>query len=130
MYAVGIALKFSFESAGLPQEALGSGPGLPGWLAPIWLVAIAPVAEEAIFRGLIMRSLLKWRLGFWAAAAISSAAWTLFHLPSSVHGAVVYFCLGLILGFVLWRTDRLWPCMVAHAAYNAVPAAFIVLFLR
>lgn len=130
MYAIGIALKLSFEFFGLPQEALRVGRGLPLWLAPIWLVAIGPVFEEAIFRGVIMRRLLTWRLGFSAAAAISSAAWSAFHLPASVHGAVVYFCLGLILGFVMWRTERLWPCIAAHAAYNAVPAAFIFFFLR
>ena len=42
------------------------------------VVLIAPVVEETMFRGLMLRTLMR-RWGFWPAALASSAIFALFH---------------------------------------------------
>lgn len=76
---------------------------------------IAPIAEELFFRGLVFRALEK-RWDRWWALALSSAAFALTHfqllqfLPLAAAGAV--------FGYLVIRTDRLGPAIVAHMAFN------------
>ncbi len=86
------------------------------WQGPVLAVVIAPLTEEIVFRGLILRGLLgRWRP---LAAIIASAAlFALTHLNPAQ--APVAFILGLILGLVYVRTRSLGLCMLGHALNNA-----------
>ncbi len=88
-------------------------------------VLVAPPIEELIFRGLLLRTLLR-RLPFWPAAAVSSACFAVLHLyeVNTPQAAVLLFVSILLFGLcqcllVRW-TARLAPAIVAHAASNAV----------
>jgi hypothetical protein len=90
-----------------------------------WQVAVlfvllavgAPIVEELFFRGLLMRSLTRWRgpvVGIGGSAIVFGLAhFELLQLP-----ALILF--GVILGTLAYKTGRLGPNMVAHAAFNAV----------
>jgi membrane protease YdiL (CAAX protease family) len=86
----------------------------------IWLyllgVVMAPFVEEYFFRGLLYRALdREW--GGWAALALSSAYFAIYHPPVAW---IPVAGLGLLNAVLFKRTGRLVPCVLCHMAYNAV----------
>lgn len=82
------------------------------------LVLVAPITEELLFRGLILRGFLK-RYSKGKAVLLSALLFALFHVnPWQMIGA---FVIGSILGWWFVRTGSLLPCIIGHAAYNLVP---------
>ncbi len=77
----------------------------------------APLMEELTFRG-FLQSALAQRLGFWPAALMTTAAWTLLHWGYSAAGMAEVFLIGLYFSWLLWRTGSLWPALICHALYN------------
>lgn len=90
------------------------------------LGVLAPICEEALFRGFLYRSLRK-RLGVGTSLLASAAAFAAVHLDS---GAVVQlFCLGWVFGFVFERTRSLIPSMVAHGLWNSGTFTLVMMLL-
>ena len=84
---------------------------------PLALVVIAPLTEELIFRGLILRGLLA-RTSPWRAIVISALLFALIHLnPWQFTTA---FVAGLVLGWAYFRTGSLSLCMAGHALNNGL----------
>lgn len=78
---------------------------------------IAPVAEEALMRDLLLGGL---RDGYGTAAAllISAVVFALLHF-NMVQTLSALVC-GLVLGLLYLRTGSLFCCILAHSGYNAV----------
>lgn len=86
------------------------------WAGLILAVVVAPVTEEVLFRGVILRGLLsRWKP--WPAIAISAALFTAMHFNPAQ--APIAFALGLVLGWVYVRTRSLGLCILGHALNNA-----------
>lgn len=105
----------------------------PLWALLLFVVlacAVAPVLEELLFRGIVLRGLML-RLGFWPAALLSSTCFGLFHAQSlgadAVLIAVATGVLGLGLCLLVRRTGRLGPGIGVHAVRNAVAIGFVLL---
>ncbi|MCW7538022.1 CPBP family intramembrane metalloprotease [Aquabacterium sp. A7-Y] len=100
-------------SAAEAQAFADMGRPSPG--AFVLVCVLAPVLEEMLFRGVILRSFLK-RYTPGVAIVHSAAIFGLAHLN------VYQFAAGLIggvaLGWIYERTRSLWPCIALHAAYN------------
>ncbi|MBQ8065392.1 MAG: CPBP family intramembrane metalloprotease [Prevotella sp.] len=79
---------------------------------------LAPMAEEVVFRGAVLRSLLaSFRLP-WVAIAISALLFAAVHLnPAQMPHA---FLVGMLLGWMYWRTGSILPGMAYHWANNSV----------
>jgi hypothetical protein len=82
---------------------------------------LAPVAEEVVFRGAILKSLLtKYRP--WLAIVLSAVIFSVGHLnPAQMPHA---FLIGLLLGWMYWRTGSILPGMAYHWANNS--AAYVI----
>ncbi len=89
------------------------------------MAALAPLAEELIFRGLLYGWLeSRWNSG--VAFVVSSLAFAAAHYELA--HIVLVLPLGLLFGWLRWRTDSLVPSLFAHVANNAfavTAAAFI-----
>ena len=73
---------------------------------------LAPLAEEMVFRGAILRSLLRWKQNPWVGIAISALLFAVVHMnPAQMPHA---FLIGLLLGWMYWRTDSIVPGVVYH----------------
>ena len=73
---------------------------------------LAPVCEELVFRGAVLRSLLRWAGHHWVAIAISALLFALVHAnPAQMPHA---FVIGLLLGWLYYRTDSVVPGVVYH----------------
>ena len=80
---------------------------------------LAPLSEEIVFRGAILKSLLSSsRLPAWGAIALSALMFALIHMnPAQMPHA---FVIGLLLGWMYWRTGSILPGMAYHWANNSV----------
>ena len=80
---------------------------------------LAPLSEEIVFRGAILKSLLSSsRLPAWRAIALSALMFALIHMnPAQMPHA---FVIGLLLGWMYWRTGSILPGMAYHWANNSV----------
>ena len=79
---------------------------------------LAPLAEEMVFRGAILRSLLQWRSNPWVGIVISALLFAVIHMnPAQMPHA---FLIGLLLGWMYWRTDSIVPGVVYHWVNNTV----------
>ncbi len=88
----------------------------------IMVVILAPILEELIFRGLILRGMLNAKISPWVAIIISSLLFGIAHLnPWQFLGAGM---IGLALGFIYWRTQSLWLVIFLHALNNFI--AFVI----
>lgn len=89
----------------------------------VTLVIIAPIAEELIFRGLIMRGMFpKYPfVGF----AVSATFFTLAHSPANAIDFMTYFILSVGLTYIYWRTREIkYPIMI-HMIQNFL--SFIIM---
>ena len=79
---------------------------------------LAPVCEELVFRGAILRALLSWTSRHWVAIAISALLFALIHgNPAQMPHA---FLIGLLLGWLYYRTDSIVPGVVYHWVNNSI----------
>lgn len=90
--------------------------GRGGW-AVATLVAMAPLFEETLFRGVLLES-VRVRYGVMAAWIVSSLAFGIVHMHPTV--MVNAFVIGLILGFVYLKASSLWPAIFLHAVNNGI----------
>lgn len=83
---------------------------------------LAPVCEELVFRGAVLRALLRWTPRHWLAIAISALLFALIHAnPIQMPHA---FLVGLLLGWLYYRTDSIVPGIVYHWVNNSI--AYVV----
>ena len=100
--------------------------GDPRALACFALTAmvLAPLFEETLFRGILL-PVLGQRLGGTAAVMISAAVFALAHL--SLGELMPLFVLGVGLGLLRWRSGRLASSVIAHALWNGLTFANLLL---
>lgn len=77
---------------------------------------LAPVFEEFVFRGVILKRLERYGSGF--AIVGSSVFFGLAHL--SVSSVIFAFIAGLVMGYLYVKTRNLWVPIAVHFANNAL----------
>lgn len=130
-WSVIAALGALIPSAWLQEQI----PELPNWvesefdmiLTNRWgylaVGLLAPLSEEIVLRGAILKELLKSpKLSPWGAIAISALFFALIHMnPAQMPHA---FIIGLLLGWMYWRTGSILPGVAYHWANNSM--AYII----
>jgi uncharacterized protein len=92
-----------------------SGPAVIFWLA---LVVFAPFFEELFFRGFLFKGFSKSKLGTIGTIILTALLWSLLHFQYDIFGVGMIFALGIILGFVRYRTGSLWSTIAMHMFWN------------
>jgi membrane protease YdiL (CAAX protease family) len=120
---VQVAYGLALQALGLGQEnpqridvLVGATP-LSLAVALISGAVLAPIAEEAFFRGLVLPGLTG-RLGTPGAVVVSSALFALAHLVPQVYLPI--FVLGVFLALLRIWARSLWPAIALHSAFNAI----------
>jgi membrane protease YdiL (CAAX protease family) len=80
-------------------------------------VVIAPLAEEVIFRGILLPGFAR-HMKTQNALVLSAILFGVFHIPSHGVGAIMPGVLGLVFGWARLRTGSLAAPMMLHAANN------------
>ena len=90
------------------------------------IALLAPIVEEAVFRGAILRKLLSSMQSKWGAIAISSALFALVHAnPAQAPHA---FLMGWLMGWLYMRTGSIVPGVVFHWANNTIAYLMAIRF--
>jgi len=85
-------------------------------IAVISTAVLAPIAEELIFRELMMKQ-LRQMFPFWLANIIQALAFGVYHM-NIVQGIYAFF-LGLLFGYVASRMRSIWASIMLHGIVNA-----------
>lgn len=117
-----------------PDEVEGNTQALTDAEESVWLyaflvfvVVVAPVAEELFFRGLLLRAMQQ-RLGTVVAVVVSTLLFTTAHytggdLAQTAVLAGVIGSAGVVFAVITLQTDRLWPSIFGHMAFNGLAAS-------
>lgn len=80
-------------------------------------VAIAaPILEEVLFRGIILDGFLK-NYSPWKAIIWSAVIFGLVHM--NPYQFIVAMMIGIIMGWIYWKTRSLWLCILIHFINNS-----------
>ncbi len=85
-------------------------------------VFVAAIAEEGLFRGFFQVTLEK-KGDATRAVMLSSLTWTIIHM--NPYWAIQIFLMGIIMGFLAWRTDSIIPSIIVHGTNNFLALIFI-----
>jgi membrane protease YdiL (CAAX protease family) len=88
-------------------------------LAFVQAAVLAPLVEELAYRGVLQTTLLR-AVGPGPALVASGAVFGMAHFPAQPQAVPSLFVLGLVLGYVFYRTRSLVAPIVAHALFNGV----------
>lgn len=91
-------------------------------------VLVAPLLEEALFRGVLLRGLAA-RRGPRSATVWTAFFFALFHLYNPWQIVPTFF-LGLLLGWIVLATRTLLAGVLVHAGFNAVSLGLFALALE
>lgn len=92
----------------------------PAWVTFISVSIFAPFFEEWLCRGIVLRGLLK-KVGATWAIIISAAFFALIHM--NLWQAVPAFLMGLVFGYMYYKTGSLKLVMLMHFANNTMAFA-------
>lgn len=106
------------ETAGLIGKIRKVSP----FTIAIFLSIVPAFCEEFFFRGMLMRSLLRWRSA-WLAIVFSAVVFGLFHVLSNsviaLDRLLPTTLIGLVLGCLAWKSDSILPGVLLHSLHNA-----------
>ena len=114
------------------EEAIAQLFATSTLLALIDLVVVAPVAEELLFRKLMLGRFIKSGFPHWGIV-LTSLLFAFMHEPFPAQGQALggwlllfanYFLMGALLASVYVRTGRLSAAIAAHATNNLVVCLF------
>lgn len=92
------------------------------WLLLLGFCVAAPVSEEFIFRGFVYRGWSVTALGPVGAIVLSSALFAIIHLQYEWFYLGGIFAIGLLFGYLRYRSHSTWLTVIAHGFYNLMAA--------
>lgn len=95
-------------------------------------LTMAPISEEIFFRGFLLRS-FQGSMDFWRANLLTAMAFVAIHWPYWLYSqgyhfgllnlSVRIFIIGILLGYLVHKSNSLWPGILAHILNNFLSGA-------
>jgi len=104
------------------MEFLTFATGSEALLVAGGTVVIAPLVEEIVFRGFFQGQLERGYRDATRAVLFSSLLFTVLHF--NPWWSLQIYLLGMVLGYLAWRTGSIWPSFVVHAVNNSLALWF------
>ena len=106
-------------TAGFMGEVLQSGQA-DGvlWLMVLAFAVAAPISEEIFARGFLYRGWSESFVGPAGAILLSAAIWTALHLQYDWFFLGEVFSIGLLFGYLRYRSQSLWLTIILHGLNN------------
>ncbi len=98
------------------MDIMGQLTGGPFWSSFLLTAIFAPIFEEWLCRGMVLRGLLASRMKPGWAIVLSAAFFAFIHM--NPWQALNAFLIGLVMGYVYYRTGCLWLTMLIHFLNN------------
>jgi|1048.fasta_scaffold02346_5 hypothetical protein len=112
------SMRATAEAAASTVRALLQMPSWLDLLANLLLIGVIPaIGEELLFRGILQGQLMrKWSP--WVAILISAAVFSFVHFQ--MDGFLPRWLLGILLGWLFWKTSNFWVPVFVHFLNNGV----------
>lgn len=95
--------------------------GALAFVATVLLGAVlAPLGEEAFFRGVVANAMGRWPA--WVAVPVSAAIFALAHGVNAV--LLTAFIVGVATALLFRRTGSIWPGVLTHVVHNTLAILF------
>jgi len=91
----------------------------------LYTVIFAPIAEEIVFRGVILKTLFEKKP--WIGLLVSSVLFAALHNITDAFSFINYFTIGLLFGGVYMITKDVKWSILAHIINNAIAGLFVLL---
>jgi uncharacterized protein len=88
------------------------------WLAVLAFAVVAPLTEELLARGFLYRGWSESFLRVPGAIVLSSLVWTAMHVQYDLFFLGEVFSIGLVLGYMRYRSQSIWLTTVLHGLNN------------
>lgn len=88
------------------------------FLSILTIGVVQPIAEEILFRGVLLKNLLKWKSNPWWTIGVSAITFSIIHLNFTQ--IISALPLGIIMGWLYFKTQNLWPSIIIHITYNSI----------
>ena len=95
------------------------------FLVVLYTVVIAPIAEEVVFRGVILHKASK-NIPFWGANVLQAVFFGIYH--QNIVQGIYAILIGLLLGLIYRRYHSILASILLHMMINA--GAFLLLAIR
>lgn len=92
------------------------------WLSFVLISLVGPIMEELLMRGIILDGLLN-QLKPKQAILFSALLFGIIHL--NPWQFIPAFAVGLVLGWIYWQTQSLWPCIFIHVLNNTLSSVIV-----
>lgn len=97
-----------------------------GWVVVVFIVIVAPFAEEVIFRGYMYSGCVN-AIGVAGSIGLTSLVWALIHLQYSFIQMFYLFVFGLLLGLARYKTRSIIVPICMHVILNSLAViAFLI----
>ncbi len=104
-------------------DAIERGSGAGKFALAAGALLLAPLTEELLYRGVLLRSLLR-RTSPGAAVLVSALVFGLVHFADPSVGTLIAFpalvLVGVVCGYQAVTTDNLWRPVAIHVGFNAL----------
>lgn len=114
----------NFESQAL--EWFNQNKTYPLWSVYLSMCVLAPIVEEMLFRGLLMTCLENYLSKFWNILLVS-LVFTVVH--ASFVDAMTLFVASLFYAWIRFKSDSLYPSIVAHIINNTLTFIYFLSLL-
>lgn len=92
-------------------------------------VVLNPIAEELIFRGVVMNFFFK-NESFWSPIILSGLLFTLEHSSTTLISYLIYFFLGAVFAYIYRKTANISNTILLHALNNLIALSALLTTLK
>lgn len=124
--SVGIVLEPAVEAIPMPDfvKKLFDQFFKNTWISFLLIGVFGPILEELLLRGVVLDGLLK-NYSPRFSIIFSAFIFGLIHL--NPWQFIPAFVIGLLMGWLYWKTNSLWPCILMHIFNNSLSASVVML---
>lgn len=123
---VAVSELFTLLGAKMPDTSSMEPVSVGSLLMGMAMIGVtAGVVEEPIFRGVVLRGIGS-AVGRRWAVVLTALVFAFVHME--IVGLPSRFIIGIVLGFMAWRSGAVLPGVFAHASYNSSALAVSLLF--
>ncbi len=127
-------MRFLLTEFGVQLESHATITTLLDETTPAWAVysaiasavILAPVAEELLFRGLLLPAISRWSGSQWMGIIASGFMFGLIHMPLYQNVASLML-FGVVLGYVYVKSGSLTLVILVHAVFNAKTISWLLI---
>jgi len=98
------------------------------WVLLFAVIFMAPLVEEVVFRGFLLKGFSQTFMGKYGAIVVTSLLWAMLHLQYELAYVAVIFVVGLVFGYARFKTNSIFTPLMMHFFMNLV--ASLGLFLE